>query len=94
MSGGNEGTANMSAGTWTVAEAKAKLSEVIERAQLAGPQAITKNGRKAVVVVAVEEWERKTKRAGNLAEFFAASPLRGSRMKTKRVAGRLRKLDL
>jgi prevent-host-death family protein len=91
MSTGNKSTGT---GTWTVAEAKAKLSEVIERAQLAGPQAITRNGRKAVVVVATEEWERKTKRAGSLAEFFAASPLRGSRMKTRRVTDRLRKLDL
>jgi prevent-host-death family protein len=52
MSAGKESIGNMSAGTWTVAEAKAKLSEVIERAQSAGPQAITRNGRKAVVVVA------------------------------------------
>ena len=87
-------TGNPSSGTWTVAEAKAKFSEVIERAQSAGPQAITKNGRKAVVVVAAEEWERKTKRAGNLAEFFAASPLRGSRLKTRRMTGGPRKLDL
>jgi prevent-host-death family protein len=94
MSRRNESIANRSAGTWTVAEAKAKLSEVIERAQSAGPQAITKNGRKAVVVVAAEEWERKTRRTGNLAEFFAASPLRGSQMKTRRMAGRLRKVDL
>ena len=50
--------------------------------------------RKAVVGVAAEEWERKTGRAGNLAEFFAASPLRASRMKAKRMAGRPRKLDL
>lgn len=87
-------TGNKSTATWTVAEAKAKLSEVIERAQSAGPQAITKNGRKAVVVVAAEEWERKTRRSGNLAEFFAASPLRGSRMKATRATDRLRKLDL
>jgi hypothetical protein len=43
---------------------------------------------------AVEEWERKTKRKGNLAEFFAASPLRGSGVKIKRLTGRLRKVDL
>ena len=94
MSTGNKSADNMRAGTWTVAEAKAKLSKVIERAQSAGPQAITRNGRKAVVVVAAEEWERKTKRTGNLAEFFAASPLRGSRMKAKRATDRLRTLDL
>ena len=80
--------------TWTVAEAKARLSEVIERAQSGGPQTITKNGRTAVVVVDAEEWERKTRRAGNLAEFFAASPLRGSGIKIKRVKDRPRKVDL
>jgi len=63
---------------WTVAEAKAKFSEVIERATSDGPQTITRNGRIAVVVVAADEWERKTKRKGNLAEFFASSPLRNS----------------
>jgi predicted nucleic acid-binding protein len=38
----------MAADTWTVAEAKAKLSEVIERAQSGGPQTITRNGHTAV----------------------------------------------
>lgn len=84
----------MNTGTWTVAEAKAKFSEVIERARSGGPQTITRNGRTAVVVVAAEEWERKTKRVGNLAEFFAASPLRGSGMRTKRLKDRPRKVDL
>jgi prevent-host-death family protein len=93
MSTGSKSTGTKS-GTWTVAEAKAKLSEVIERAQSAGPQAITRNGRKAVIVVAAEEWERKTRRVGNLAEFFAASPLRGSRLRVGRATGRLRKVDL
>lgn len=80
--------------TWTVAEAKAKLSEVIDKAQSDGPQTITRNGRTTAVVVAAEEWERKTKRQGNLAEFFASSPLRGSRMRVKRLRGRLRKVEL
>jgi prevent-host-death family protein len=84
----------MNTGTWTVAEAKAKFSEVIERARSGGPQTITRNGRTAVVVVAAEEWERKTKRVGNLAEFFAASPLRGSGMRTKRLKDRPRKVGL
>jgi prevent-host-death family protein len=37
---------------WTVAEAKAKFSEVIDNAQAQGPQKNTRNGRQAVVVVA------------------------------------------
>jgi len=80
--------------TWTVAEAKAKFSEVIERARLGGPQTITRNGRRAAVVVAAEEWERKTRRSGNLAEFFAASPLRGSGIKIRRLKDRPRRIDL
>lgn len=80
--------------TWTVAKAKAKFSEVIDRARSGGPQTITRNGRRAAVIVAAEEWERKTKRAGNLAEFFAASPLRGSGLKPKRLKDRPRRVDL
>jgi prevent-host-death family protein len=86
--------ATMSADTWTVAEAKAKFSEVIDRAQSNGPQIVTRSGRKSVVVVSAEEWERKVKRVGNLAEFFASSPLRGSRLRVKRSKDGPRKVDL
>lgn len=84
----------MSTHSWSVAEAKAKLSKVIEKAQSDGPQTITRNGRKAVVVVSADEWERKTKRKGSLAEFLLASPLRGSGIEIKRLRGHLRKVDL
>lgn len=84
----------MSSQTWTVAEAKARFSEVIELAKSRGPQTITRHGRETVVVVAAEEWERKTKRKGNLAEFFAASPLRNSGLMLERIPGRLRKTVL
>ena len=70
--------------TWTVAEAKAKLSEVLDRAQERGPQTITRNGRKAAVVVAADEWERKAKRKGNLAEFFASAVHGGVRLDLRR----------
>lgn len=79
---------------WTVAEAKARFSELIEQAQAKGPQTITKHGRTAAIVVSAEEWERKTKRTGNLAEFFAASPLRDSGIDIKRRKDRPQKIDL
>ena len=85
---------DVSTQAWTVAEAKAKFSEVIDKAKSEGPQTITRNGRTAVVIVAAEEWERKTKRKGNLAEFFAASPLRDSGVRIERIGGRVRKVDL
>ena len=80
--------------SWTVAEAKAKFSEIIERAMSEGPQTITRKGRTAAVVVGAEEWERKTKRVGSLAEFFAASPLRGSGLKVRRRKEWPRKINL
>jgi prevent-host-death family protein len=68
-----------------MAEAKARFSEIIDRALADGPQTITRKGKKAVVIVSAEEWQRKTTRKGNLAEFFAASPLRGTELKIKRT---------
>jgi prevent-host-death family protein len=79
---------------WTVAEAKAKFSELIERACSEGPQTVTRKGRATVVVVSVEEWERKAKRTGNLAEFFAASPLRGAQVEVRRAKSGLRNTEL
>lgn len=68
---------NRQADAWTVAKAKARLSEVIERAQTQ-PQMITRNGTPSVVMVSVEEWNRKSARQGSLARFLMSSPLAGS----------------
>ncbi len=84
----------MGVDAWTVAQAKAKFSEVIDKARSLGPQTITRNGRKAAVVVAADNWERKTRRKGSLAEFFASSPLRRSGLTIARLRGGLRKAGL
>jgi prevent-host-death family protein len=70
---------------WPVADAKGHFSEMIDRALSEGPQVVTRKGKRTVVVVPVEEWERRLKRQGNLAEFFASSPLRSSNMKVERT---------
>lgn len=84
----------MAIDNWTVAEAKSRFSEMIDQARAKGPQTITKRGRVAAVVVSAEEWERKSKRTGNLAEFLAASPLRGSGLVVERRKDRARKVAL
>ena len=81
-------------GIWTVAEAKAKFSELVDQVRTGGPQTITKHGQPTVVVVAAEEWERKTRRVGSLADFFAESPLRGSGLKAPRSEDGPRQVDL
>lgn len=78
---------------WTVAGAKARLSEVIARAQSA-PQTITRNGKPSVVVVSAEEWQRKTVRQGTLAEFLMDSPLRGTDLDVERQRDEPRDLRL
>jgi prevent-host-death family protein len=70
--------------TWTVAGAKARLSEVIARAQGA-PQTITRNGKASVVVVSADEWARKSARKSSLAEFLLASPLRSAELDLDRL---------
>lgn len=79
---------------WTATEAKAKFSELVERALARGPQTVTRMGRPAVVIVSAAEWERKTRRNGNLAEFLATSPLRGSGIAIRRQREQARKVDL
>jgi len=81
-------------GTWPVARAKAQFSALIDRAIEEGPQTITRSGRRAVVVVSVEQWERKTKRKGTLAEFFRNSPLAGAEIAIERLKGGPRETGL
>lgn len=82
--------------TWTVAEAKARLSEVIDKARRLGPQAITRNGKEAVVVVDAAEWRRanKRERSGTFVDFLAASPLRESGIAVTRLSDGIREPEL
>ena len=79
---------------WSVAEAKAKFSKVIEEARTHAPQVITRNGQPAVVVVSAEEWERKTKRRGTLVDFLINSPLKGVELDLSRPKEKPRSLSL
>jgi len=81
------------AAVWSVAQAKARFCEVVDRAREQGPQAITRNGRPVVVVISIEEWSRKIRRKGTLADFFAASPLRDSGLEIERERGGAREID-
>jgi prevent-host-death family protein len=81
-------------GAWSVAEAKARLSELLEHAVNDGPQAITRRGREIAIVVSTDEWHQKSSRSGSLAEFLAASPLRGSGLDAERAAAPARDAGL
>lgn len=62
--------------TWQIKDARANFSALVDKAISDGPQIVTRNGKKAVVVISAEEWARRERRHGDLVEFFANSPLR------------------
>jgi prevent-host-death family protein len=62
---------------WQVQTAKQRFSELVERAVNEGPQIVTKHGREAVVVLAIEEYRRLTGSASTgmtFKEFLLTMP--------------------
>lgn len=62
---------------WQMQEAKARLSEVVKRAESEGPQDITFHGRSVAVVLSRAAFERLSGQSASLVDFMRASPLVG-----------------
>jgi prevent-host-death family protein len=85
--------------TWSVAEAKARFSEVVLRAKAGEPQRVTRYGKDEVVIVAADRFDNELGTPqpahwlnGSLLDFF--EPLRGSGLEIERMgAGGRRPLD-
>ncbi len=60
---------------WQLQDAKNRFSNLVEQAQHAGPQVVTKHGKDAVVVISMNEYKKLTKPKVNLVKFFQNSPL-------------------
>ena len=56
-------TPQVSAPTWQVQDAKARFSEMLEKALSDGPQIVTKRGKQAAVLVSAELWRDLEARA-------------------------------
>ena len=63
--------------TWQMQDAKARLSEVIKRAEHDGPQEITLHGRPVAVLLSRSEFEKLAGRGQSFLEFMQNSPLYG-----------------
>lgn len=63
---------------WTVAEAKARLSEVLRLAEEEGPQRI--GIRRPFVVVPAKAWEEKTRRRMPLGQWLIENMPRGTNL--------------
>ena len=63
--------------SWQLQEAKARLSELINKARAEGPQHITVRGVSTAVVLSEADYERLVGRGESLVEFMRRSPLFG-----------------
>ena len=64
--------------TWQMQDAKARLSEVLRRAERGGPQDITLHGRSVAVMLSRETFDRLTGADETLVDFMRRSPLYGN----------------
>ncbi len=63
--------------TWQMQDAKARLSEVLRRAERDGPQDITLHGRSVAVMLSRESFDRLIGTDESLVDFMRRSPLYG-----------------
>ena len=69
---------------WQLQEAKSKFSELVDRALSQGVQIVTRRGKKAVVVMPFDQFERLTRQSGRLSQFLLESPLADSELRIER----------
>jgi len=63
--------------TWQMQEAKARMSELVKRAQ-GQPQDITLHGKSVAVLISRETFDRLSQMQGSLVDFMRRSPLHGT----------------
>jgi antitoxin Phd len=73
---------------WQIQEAKARFSELINRALKDGPQMVTRHGETIAVIVAAEEYHRLRSRGRSLKALLAKAPLQGVEIRRSRDSGR------
>jgi prevent-host-death family protein len=59
---------------WQLQEAKAKFSELVQKAIDEGPQTVTRHGKDVVVVLSVQEYEKLRQRKPSLKEILMSGP--------------------
>ncbi len=79
---------------WNLQDAKARLSELVDRARLGEPQVILRRGQPAAVVIAYEAYTPAERPARSLLSFFANSPLKGLDFEIPRAPEKMRDLEL
>jgi prevent-host-death family protein len=83
--------------SWQLQTAKARFSELFRLARTEGPQLITRQGKDAVVMIPLEQFEALTGRSSqpkSIVQFFRESPLMGLELDIERNKDTGREIDL
>lgn len=79
---------------WAFQDAKARLSEVVKKAQKSEPQFISVRGEPAVVVLSQKAYQALITPSISLVEFFRRSPLVGLKLDLTRDKSPNRDIEL
>ena len=79
---------------WQLQTAKNRLSNLVDKALKEGPQIITRRGKEAVVVVAVDHFRLLSGKRMSLVEFLQSSPLSGVDLDIDRASDAAREVEL
>jgi antitoxin Phd len=83
--------------SWQLQTAKARFSEVFRLARTQGPQLVTRQGKEAVVIMPVEQFDElivRSRQPKSLVQFFRRSPLVGVSLDLDRDKDTGRDIDL
>jgi antitoxin Phd len=78
---------------WQIQEAKARFSEMVDRALKEGPQTVTRHGKTVAVLVPADEYWRMRTGGKSLKALLAAAPLEGVVIRRSRQTGRIVDLE-
>jgi prevent-host-death family protein len=79
--------------TWQVHNAKARFSELLERAEREGPQIIARRGTERAVVLSIREFRELTENRPNLRDYLLGGP-KVDDFEVERSKDRGREIDL
>ncbi len=78
---------------WQIQQAKARFSELVDRALKEGPQTVTRHGKAVAVLVPADEYRRLRTGGRTLKALLAAAPLEGVEIGRSRDTGRVVDLE-
>ena len=77
--------------TWQVQEARRQFRELFDAAAERGPQRIARRGKRAVVVLSEEEWQRLSDGVPSFGELLASCPIERQDLRPRRAARAIRR---